>query len=258
MKVAVTPGVPTLIVRLEPPRVIGPERMTPAPAVRPPKEKSPLTKIPLAIVRMVPSLMSEVPLAMLSTPVPIGPLVTAPEIGVELAPNISEPALRFRPVVKVLAPLRASMPPPALVSDRLPPFEMIAEISRPVSARPELTVMTGLGLLNCRAPVMDCVLTWDWLTEVTGLPDERMSSVPGVTVARACAPSLLIVSEFSVFVPTRVSVPPPLMVTFEVGTIWPELVTMTSAVFVPELTPLMTTSPFRITMPDWPIRFVVP
>ena len=68
----------------------------------------------------------------------------------------------------------------------------------------------------------------------------------------------MIVSEFSVFVPTRVSVPPPLMVMLEVGAIWPALVTMTSAVFVAEFTPLMTTSPFRITMPDWPFRFVVP
>ena len=48
------------------------------------------------------------------------------------------------------------------------------------------------------------------------------------------------------------------MVMLEVGAIWPALVTMTSAVFVAEFTPLMTTSPFRITMPDWPFRFVVP
>ena len=185
LKVAVTPGVPTAIVRLSVPRLMAPERITPAPAVRPPKEKSPFTLTVLATVRTVPSLMSVVPLAMLRAPVPIGPLVMTLPASTELEPNISEPAERLSPLVKVLAPLKASMPEPALVSDRLPPLETIAEIVRPVSARPALTVMTGLVLLNCSAPLMTGVVTCDWLTEVTGLAEDSTRSVLVATVGAA-------------------------------------------------------------------------
>ena len=69
---------------------------------------------------------------------------------------------------------------------------------------------------------------------------------------------MLKVIEFSVFVPVIVSVPPPLMVMFDVGAIWPAFVAMVRAVFVPELTPLMTMSPGMITMPEAPDRVVVP
>jgi hypothetical protein len=79
-----------------------------------------------------------------------------------------------------------------------------------------------------------------------------------VAVGVAMAPSLLKRRAFRVFVPVRVSVPPPLIVTVDAAAIWPELVTMVSTVFVAELTPLITMSPGITTLPAAPLRFVVP
>ena len=146
LMVLVTAGLVTVMVRPAAPRFMAPERMTPLPATRPPKVKSPLTVVALPIVRTVPSLRSEVPPAMTSVPVPTGPEVTGPPVLP--APNIRPPWFRLKPVVKVLAPLRARTPAPLLLSVVKAPLAIGAEIFRPVSARPAFTVMTGLALPN--------------------------------------------------------------------------------------------------------------
>ena len=149
LRVAVTAGLETVMVRPAAPRLIAPASVTLFPATTPPKVKSPLTVTALATERAVPSLSREVPFPMVSVPVPSGPLVTG--VPVLLAPSISPPAERFTPVVKVLSVAeRARMPAPALVRvAMLACWEIVAEMFSPTSARPWLTVMTGLALLNC-------------------------------------------------------------------------------------------------------------
>ncbi len=136
LRVAVTAGLVTAMVRPEAPRLTAPARVTLLPATTPPKVKSPLTVTALATERAVPSLSSEVPLPMVSVPVPSGPLVTG--VPVLPAPSIRPPAERLTPVVKVLSAAdRARMPLPALVSDTMfACCEIVAEILRPTSARP--------------------------------------------------------------------------------------------------------------------------
>ena len=149
LRVAVTAGLVTVTVRPADPRLTAPAKVTLLPATTPPKVKSPLTVTALATERAVPSLSREVPFPMVSVPVPSGPLVTG--VPVLLAPSISPPAERFTPVVKALSVAeRARMPAPALVRvAMLACWEIVAEMFSPTSARPWLTVMTGLALLNC-------------------------------------------------------------------------------------------------------------
>ncbi len=148
LRVAVTAGLVTVMVRPEEPRLTEPASVTLFPATTPPKVKSPLTVTALATDRAVPSLSNEVPLPMVSVPVPSGPLVTG--VPVLEAPSIRPPAERFTPVVKVLSTdERARTPAPDLVSDvMLACCEIVADILSPTSASPWLTVMTGLALLN--------------------------------------------------------------------------------------------------------------
>ena len=62
---------------------------------------------------------------------------------------IKTPALRSKPLVKVLAPLSTKAPAPDFLT--WPPAEVIgAEMTRDSLERPE-TVITGAALLSCRA-----------------------------------------------------------------------------------------------------------
>ena len=120
--------------------------------------KSPPMLSALATERAVPSARSVVPPETVSVPVPSGPLVTIGAVPVLAAPIISDPAVRLRPLVKVLSALvRASVPTPALMSGPVMPAlsAISAETMRPVAAKPELTVMVGLALLNCSTLSVD-------------------------------------------------------------------------------------------------------
>ena len=235
----------TEIVRAAAPRLTLPASVTPAPAPRPPKAKSPLTFTRLAMVRTVPSLRSEVPAPIWSTPRPTGPLVTAPLTGVELAPSMRAPAARVKSEAKVLWPLRARRPAPDLVSESIAAFWVIGALMvRPVAARPALTVRTGLALLNCReVPLMTGTETVDWLEAVTALVSERIRDVPTASVGLDIAPSLSKVTVRNVFVPTSVRLPPPRRLTLAVEAIWPSFVCMTTEVLVPDAMPVTTRSP---------------
>ena len=246
------------MVRIAVPRLTLPARLTPAPVPRPPKAKSPWTLTALAIVRTVPSLSSEVPPRIWSVPRPIGPLVTVPVRGVELAPNISAPPARVKSVVKVLWPLRARTPEPALVNVDMPTFWVITEvIVRPVSARPALTVMTA-GALNSRGAEMFGTETGDWLVAVMALTSVRISFAPPATSGLLIAPSLRKVSDARVLLPARLSVPPPMRLTLEAGLIWPSLVTIVTVELVAEARPLITRFPGMTRKPAEALRFNVP
>ena len=69
----------------------------------------------------VPVVISEVPAAMVSAPVPSGPEVTVPESGLLLPPMARPPAVTFTPPAKVLAPESWSTPAPDFT---MPPFSM--------------------------------------------------------------------------------------------------------------------------------------
>ena len=206
LMVLVTAGLSTVMVRPASPRAIAPESVTPLPEMRPPNVKSPLTVTALPTVRAVPSLRSEVPPAMVRVPVPTGPLVTAGGVPVLFTPNMSPPSFRLKPVVKVLAPPRASTPAPALTRGPvMPAFGVMgALMTSSVSARPLLTWMTGLALLNWSAvkaaePVLMVgvverlslvavigvgpVMTSVWLLPAVG--------VPSATVGLPVPPALL-------------------------------------------------------------------
>ena len=157
-RVAVTNGLVTVIVRPAAPRSVAPVKVRLWPATRPPKVKSPPIVSALATERAVPSARSVVPPETVSVPVPSGPLVTIGAVPVLAAPIISDPAVRLMPLVKVLSALvRASVPTPALMSGPVMPAlsAISAETMRPVAAKPELTVMVGLALLNCSTLSVD-------------------------------------------------------------------------------------------------------
>ena len=86
---------------------------------------------------------------MMSVPEPTGPLATEAPAGWESAPSIRPPVLRRKFDVKMFFPVRARRPGPALVSEVIvADWPMTALISRPVSARPLLTVRIGLTALK--------------------------------------------------------------------------------------------------------------
>ena len=90
LTVAVTAGLVTVIVRAEEPRSMAPENVTLLPATRPPKVKLPATVTALPMMRVVPSLKTDVPSLMVSVPVPTGPDVI--EGGV---PAVADPKIRL-------------------------------------------------------------------------------------------------------------------------------------------------------------------
>ncbi len=150
-RVETTFGWVMLMVRPEAPRLTGPARMRPEPTRRPPNSKLPSTVTALCSVRTVLSEKIEVPALTVSVPVPKGPLVMTGKS--ELAPMMSPPAERSKPVVNVLSALSKAMAPaPALtIGPVMPTFWVIAELMRkPVGASPAFTVMTGLAAENCR------------------------------------------------------------------------------------------------------------
>ena len=161
LSVAVTAGLVTVIVRFALPRLTGAASVMFEPLRRPPKVKSPRTLTGLLSVRAVPSVFRVVPAPILKMPVPIGLLVMTEPVRTVLPAIISVPPFRLKGAEKVFAPLRARTPAPALVREPIVPLWVIgAEISRPVSVRPALTVMTGAAWRNCNAvPVMAGVVT---------------------------------------------------------------------------------------------------
>ena len=245
--------------RMAEPRLTMPARMTPEPAPRPPKAKSPSTVKGFAMVRTVPSLMSEVPAPTTSVPRPTGPLVIAPEATTLSAPSMSVPAAKVSPVVKVLCPLRARTPAPDFVRLSIEAFWVIGALMiSPVAARPALTVMTGLFEPKSRAvPEMTGTLTGDWFVAVMAAVWLRVSEA-AATVGLAMAPSLSKVRPLRVLVPTKVRLPPPRRVTFAVAAIWPALVTIVTALLVPDASPVMTRSPGTAMMPAGAVRLSVP
>ena len=143
---AVTAGLVTVSVRAVAPRFIAPESVRLFTEVTPPKVKSPFTVVALPTVKLF-ELRTVVPPAMVNVPVPTGPLVTAGSVPVVLTPKMRLPASRLKPLVKVLAPLRARAPLPVL---EITPPELVigTAMVSPVSERPAFTVITGAALLN--------------------------------------------------------------------------------------------------------------
>ena len=109
--VPVTSGLVTVIVGLLLPRPMLPDSDRLLPATVPPNVKLPLTVVGLAIVRAVPSDITVEPAPIVKVPVPTGPLVTAPVVP---APKMIVEAFSVTPVVKVLAPLSTTEPPPVI------------------------------------------------------------------------------------------------------------------------------------------------
>ena len=148
LKVVVSPAVAKVILSANEPRWIEPAKVSAALPL-PPIVKSPVTSTALCSVRAALSANSEVPAAMVSVPVPRGPLV-----GVrlsELSPIIRLPASRLTPVVKVLSALvSARVPSPAFFSGPVMPAlsTMRTATLRPTTPAPASTVMIGLALEN--------------------------------------------------------------------------------------------------------------
>ena len=250
----------TEIVRMAAPRLTLPARTTPEPAPRPPKAKSPLTVTGLAMVRMVPSLMSEVPAPTRRLAVPTGPLVTAPKVSVEFAASIRVPLARVKSVLKVLWPLKARTPVPVLVRLSIAAFWVIGALMvRPVWARPAATLMTGFSAENWRAvPLMVGTVTVDWLTAVTAEVSVSTSLPPTARVGLAIAPSLSKTTERRSLLPTSVRLAPPRRVTAEVFAICPALVCIVTLELSPLARPVITRSPGIMMKPGAAARLTVP
>ena len=86
----------------------------------------------------------------------------------------------------------------------------------------------------------------------------RISFAPPATSGLLIAPSLRNVSEASVLLPARLSVPPPMRLTLEAGLIWPSLVTIETVELVAEARPLITRLPGMTRKPAEALRLSVP
>ena len=251
----------TVIVCAMPPaRATGPARTTPLPAsavplpTSGPKVAFAVMFNALAMVRSVPSLRSAVPSAMVSAPVPIGPLVTVPDVGVLFAPRMMLPPFRLTPVVNVLALARTTEPVPAFTN--APVGESRIGSVSPTGDAPE-TVMVLFGRASVEV-VPEIVGVNDRLsfTTVSPLVSVSVPLVPSVTVGFAFPPLSLNVRLASVFAPIRFSVPLPLMVTFPAAAICCGFVTIVTT--VPPVDPLIVRFPGITMAPANPARFSVP
>ena len=141
-KVVVTWGLVTSSVRFAAPRFTLPLKVRLWVAAVPPNVVLPLIVRSLAKILAVLSDWRVVPAAMVSTPVPNGPEVTAVPavLPVLAAPRMSVPALSCTPPAKVLAPLSSRELLPALMSpaetDEFIAFWMTPEKISPIGEEP--------------------------------------------------------------------------------------------------------------------------
>ena len=179
-----------------------------------PTNKEPPRSTELLSVLPVPATNRELPSAMISAPVPTGPLTTTPLVRVLLAPNKTPPLSTLSPPEKRFAPLSCRSPPPSSV--RVPVLitaEMLS-VGRVVvtvvpATRTGLTVRVWAALRKSREPESSVVLLGFELVAVMPPVSERVAAL---SVGALMPPLLLRTKPVSVFVPARVTVDWPLTV----------------------------------------------
>ena len=180
------------------------------------------------------------------TKVPLSPVPAVKLEALELLPlSIRPPAVppTVTPPVKVLAPLSCRMPLPVLVmEDAEAPSWTIAEMFRVATSGAMPTVVscrrTGATLMAL-APagsltVPETVATLAGLLDVAviGVLLVSVSTPPEATVGLALPPRFENVRLLSVFAPTKVRVPEPLIVMLAAGLICPAFVFIVTATWV--------------------------
>ena len=79
----------------------------------------------IALAMVLPAISKMPPVLMVNVPVPNGPDVTVPVVGVEFAPALKVPPLIVAPPVNVLGPDKVSVP---AVKTNLPPAPLITPL----------------------------------------------------------------------------------------------------------------------------------
>ncbi len=153
LTVVVTTGLTMVNVGVVPPSVTGPLRVTLLVASPPSKFRLPLVTTALAMVCAAAPDSRVVLLAVVKVPVPSGPLVTVlPTVaGTLLAARMSDPPLRFMPVVKVLAVLEKTTAPEPFRAIGPAALTIVAGISKLLVDKPEV-IIVGDVLPNTRLP----------------------------------------------------------------------------------------------------------